>query len=432
MADEAPALSGLAVGRAGARAAMPKSAVSGATGFAGLCGLSGALAIVANTGMDSSLGALLCLAGVAAPMILWTTLVERAYRSPDVEMDFTTPRPLAGTLATTGVKLVGLGATGLVIAAFYGLVRHYDAPRYNFYFDLLRDWAIPLILLSVLYVFLVDRYMMNPRDSLWHAGSWLLRFGRADMEMVKEHARCWGIKAFFIPYMFGILRGPLERLRADVTFDPASLASFSLNLALIFEIYFATIGYILTIRPLDSHIRSANPFVAGWVAALLCYPPFLLAYRDGPLDYQSSSPGWVKALGDNEAVMVVWLALLIATSVVWVWSTMIFGLRWSNLTHRGIITNGPYRYFKHPDYLAKNIRWWLLYVPFLSASALDAVQNCALLLVMNLIYYWRAKTEERHLSEDPRYVAYSAWIAEHGVIPRTRRWLASGANWLRT
>ena len=295
--------------------------------------------------MDSSLGALLCLAGVAAPMILWTTLVERAYRSPDVEMDFTRPRPLADTLATTGVKLVGLGATGLVIAAFYGLVRHYDAPRYNFYFDLLRDWAIPLILLSVLYVFLVDRYMMNPRDSLWHAGSWLLRFGRADLEMVKEHARCWGIKAFFIPFMFGILRGPLERLRGDVTFDPASLASFSLNLALIFEIYFATIGYILTIRPLDSHIRSANPFVAGWVAALLCYPPFLLAYRDGPLDYQSSSPGCVKALGENEAVMVVWLALLIATSVVWVWSTMIFGLRWSNLTHRGIITNGPYRYF---------------------------------------------------------------------------------------
>jgi isoprenylcysteine carboxyl methyltransferase (ICMT) family protein YpbQ len=123
--------------------------------------------------------------------------------------------------------------------------------------------------------------------------------------------------------------------------------------------------------------------------------------------------------------MVGWLALLIATSALWAWSTIIYGLRWSNLTNRGIITNGPYRYFKHPDYLAKNIRWWLLYVPFLSSSGWNAVQNCALLLVMNLIYYWRAKTEEQHLSADPQYVAYSAWIAENGLIPKIKRWLAS-------
>jgi protein-S-isoprenylcysteine O-methyltransferase Ste14 len=427
MTDEARALSGGAADPAGAPASL-KSAVSAATGIVGLAGLAGALIIIVTTGMKSAEGALLCLAGVAVPMILWTTLVERAYRSPTVEMDFAKPRPLAETLATTRVKLVGLWATWAIIGAFYALIRHYEAPRYNFYFDLLRDAAIPLFLLSIPYVFLVDRYMLNPRDSLWQAGQWFLRFGRADWEMVKEHARCWGIKAFFIPYMFSAVRGPLGKLQGDVNLDPVGLASYVINLSVLVEIYFCTIGYILTIRPLDSHIRSANPFVAGWVAALLCYPPFVLSYRNGPLDYTSSSPGWVKALGEYDALMFIWLALLIATSAVWAWSTMIYGLRWSNLTNRGIITNGPYRYFKHPDYLAKNIRWWLLYVPFLSATGWSALQNCVLLAVMNLIYYARARTEERHLMMDPQYVAYSAWIAEHGVIPRTRRWLVRRAK----
>ena len=40
---------------------------------------------------------------------------------------------------------------------------------------------------------------------------------------------------------------------------------------------------------------------------------------------------------------------------------------------------------------------------------------------MNLIYYLRAKTEERHLMRDPDYRAYAAWIAEHGLFARVRR-----------
>ena len=34
-----------------------------------------------------------------------------------------------------------------------------------------------------------------------------------------------------------------------------------------------------------------------------------------------------------------------------------FSFRFSNLTHRGIITSGPYRFTKHPSYVSKNIAW---------------------------------------------------------------------------
>ena len=49
-----------------------------------------------------------------------------------------------------------------------------------------------------------------------------------------------------------------------------------------------------------------------------------------------------------------------------------------------------------------------------------ALVNSAQLLFVNYIYYLRARTEEQHLMEDPRYREYAAWIDEHGVLPSLR------------
>ena len=94
----------------------------------------------------------------------------------------------------------------------------------------------------------------------------------------------------------------------------------------------------------------------------------------------------------------------------------------SNLTHRGILTNGPYRWSKHPAYLAKNLSFWMISIPFvIHGSAAESLRQCMLLCGVNLIYYWRAKTEERHLSWDPVYRAYSDWIDQHGLVARLKR-----------
>ena len=98
---------------------------------------------------------------------------------------------------------------------------------------------------------------------------------------------------------------------------------------------------------------------------------------------------------------------------------MVFGIRFSNLTYRGVLTNGPYRYTRHPAYLSKNMFWWFSVMPFLvtSGSAVDAIRNTFFILVVNAIYYWRARTEEEHLlAEDPKYRAYYDWMEENGLI----------------
>jgi hypothetical protein len=39
------------------------------------------------------------------------------------------------------------------------------------------------------------------------------------------------------------------------------------------------------------------------------------------------------------------------------------------------------------------------------------------------IYYWRARTEERHLSADPAYREYAEWMERNAPLPRLVRLL---------
>jgi hypothetical protein len=47
--------------------------------------------------------------------------------------------------------------------------------------------------------------------------------------------------------------------------------------------------------------------------------------------------------------------------------------------------------------------------------------------MINGVYYWRARTEERHLMADPAYRSYADWMARHAPLLRLARWL-SGAK----
>ena len=42
-----------------------------------------------------------------------------------------------------------------------------------------------------------------------------------------------------------------------------------------------------------------------------------------------------------------------------------------------------------------------------------------MLALVSAVYWWRAKTEERHLAgEDAKYVAYYEWMARNGPVTR--------------
>jgi membrane protein DedA with SNARE-associated domain len=60
-------------------------------------------------------------------------------------------------------------------------------------------------------------------------------------------------------------------------------------------------------------------------------------------------------------------------------------------------------------------------LPFLvtNGSATDAVRNTVCLAGVSAIYFWRAKTEEKHLlSEDAKYGEYHAWMDRNPTVTR--------------
>ena len=46
----------------------------------------------------------------------------------------------------------------------------------------------------------------------------------------------------------------------------------------------------------------------------------------------------------------------------------------------------------------------------------NAVKRCIMLGIINFVYFMRARTEERHLSRDPKYVEYALWMNEYGLL----------------
>jgi protein-S-isoprenylcysteine O-methyltransferase Ste14 len=200
------------------------------------------------------------------------------------------------------------------------------------------------------------------------------------------------------------------------------------------DVTFASVGYVLTMKPLDAHIRSANPYAAGWIAALICYPPLVLMNPGGPLDYHQGTAEWDYWLQGSPLVMALigfWLVFLAA---VYAWATIAFGIRFSNLTHRGVLTHGPYAWTKHPAYVSKNLFWWFAVLPFLATTGnpVDMIRNTVTLGLVSAVYYWRARTEERHLSADPAYREYAEWMDRNGPIPRLvnrlkPRWMTPAA-----
>jgi protein-S-isoprenylcysteine O-methyltransferase Ste14 len=418
-------------------ATRPQSDVSGWVGLTGIAGLFAwvfvcrswpAIADFAgypgpHARMDGPYAALLGVVFAATPMVLWSVLVDKVHRRPSTGIDYAKPRAISAILDVSITKLAGLWATWAVIGFGYCLARWYWTGQYLFAMKVLGTAIVPMFLLSVPYVLWLDRVMVNPRDGAWHFGATLIGREPYDKAEVWKHLRAWAVKGFFTAFMISILPPTFAQI---VNFDPASVGANPVALAgtaiaamFLLDVQLGTVGYIMTFKPLDAQIRSANPFLAGWLAALLCYPPFVLMGTGGLLTYEVNTKDWAWWFEGYPALLWVWGGLLVILTAIYAWATVAFGLRFSNLTYRGVLTNGPYAVTRHPAYLSKNSFWWAAHLPFLvtSNSLTDVVRNTCFLLLTNAIYFWRAKTEEAHLlSEDAKYREYHAWMSEHGGI----------------
>ena len=403
----------------------PRSAVSTGVGVVGLIGLIGWASVARAYGMDGPYSALCNLLACGVPMILWSLLVDKVHRNPSTGIDWGNIRPWRETIDVSLTKLVGLWLTWGGIAAIYALGRFWWEGNFAFSMWLLSGVAPALFLLSIPWVLWIDRRFVEPRDGAWALGAWLMHLDASyEREAIWNHLRSWAVKAFFLAFMLAIVPpGFAEFIRADTAGllrDPVALARWLITFMFVVDVAFATVGYVLTFRALDAHIRTANPYAQGWMAALICYPPFIMMGDGGPLDYHAGTSDWTQWLAGYPVLLAATGAVLVGLTAIYAWATVAFGMRFSNLTHRGILTHGPYAFTRHPAYLSKNLFWWISTMPIFATTGswADAMRNTALMAIVAGVYYWRAKTEELHLGADPAYRGYSGWMERNGLVPR--------------
>ncbi|MFM5915704.1 MAG: protein-S-isoprenylcysteine methyltransferase, partial [Chakrabartia godavariana] len=256
----------------------PTSAVSAGVGLAGLAGLFAWVSVACMFGMDGSWSALANLFACGLPMVLWSLFVDKVHLRPSTGLDWSRARPMRDIVDISLVKIAGLWATWGAIGVVYCLGRWYWRGNYLFAMELFEAMVPFLLLLSIPYVLWIDRHLVEPRDGAWHFGTWLIGQDGWEGEEIRHHLRAWAVKGFFLAFMFSIVPGGFGDVvrwaRTDLLSDPVALASWLISFMFVIDVAFATVGYLLTMKPLDAHIRTANPHMQGWVAALICYPPF--------------------------------------------------------------------------------------------------------------------------------------------------------------
>lgn len=402
-------------------ASLPRSCTNMAINLAGLAGFFAAAAIFSLLpDVAATTRTMICVLALVVPIAGLELIFLKTHRRRSTGLDFARPR--AADTKRVGVKLVGLYGTITSIAVVYWLLPVYHEALFQPFWQAAAV-ALPIAMaLAVPYFLILDRYMTDPEDAFYHAGhAFLGRRSNAAGAVLRQYVLGWAVKGFFLPLMFVYLTGTISFL---INYDMASLATnfigfyeFVWNATLAIDVVFACTGYVVTFRLLDSHIRTTEPTLAGWLPTILCYYPFWAFFYGAYFAYDGDGLTWGGVLYGYPVLQVLWGSAILVLMIAYALASAAFGLRFSNLTHRGILTNGPYRWSKHPAYVAKNLTWWMIAVPFISeAGFAEAVRLSLLLVSVNIVYYLRARTEERHLSRDPVYVAYATAMNDRALL----------------
>jgi len=345
---------------------------------------------------------------------------------------------VAGAAATTTARLKNFVASVAVVVL--ACTAYALTPHYRVRLDKLYGWAgfsctglqFLVVAAGIYSALLAAYYLLEPGPEV----SKSLRFWRVLGRSVRSPFAVLGqglsaadrlavlatvLKAFFAPFMllvtFQAFMGGLSNGRALLSITDwhgeflhifnRYLFHFLLQLIILVDVAVFTAGYLFEMRSLKNEIRSVDPTLLGWTAALLCYFPFtyITAFVLGRA--VSDFPQF-----DDPATHIVLNVLVLVLMVIYTGASVALGLKASNLTHRGVVTKWPYSVIRHPAYTCKNLSWWIGAVPVVSAafteSLFSGISAVASVVGWTLLYVLRAVTEEDHLrSVDGEYDAYA-------------------------
>lgn len=390
---------------------------------------------ISKSSISNATAMLIVLGAYIGTVLLLETLYKWHEGAGALASEKRTPHAYRYDIATIQrliLKTIGVIWSYGFIAFLYWMFEEYHGNFYTPFWEFLKTLAPYGMALTVPYIMLTDRRMEKPEDGYYQLGSLMvIRWENLDRTVIVQHLLGWVVKGFFLPLMFISLQGNIGYLRhhapiAHAFNDFPTFFRVAKDILFTIDLLAAVAGYLCTFRLFDTHIRSTEPTLLGWVICIMCYQPFLSLFMNMYLRYSSNN--WMQWLEGDETLQIIWGSLMLFLLTIYCFASINFGCRFSNLTHRGIITNGLYYFTKHPAYVSKVLFWWMLHIPFIPLVGWDHALRYSLLMIgVSAVYFLRARTEERHLSHDPTYVRYALWVNEHGVL----RWCGKLLPFLR-
>ena len=332
------------------------------------------------------------------------------------------------TAASEGSALVNarwlfsIGIVAALLTILHGFSPVFSGPNYDYF----RAYGeLPLFYYMVLGNHTVLKYLIRPQpgsDKYWHLLCSILsntpglrkKFRQPGSSFDGKRAwlaiRTIAVKAFYVPLLTSWLINDIfhqYNLTSHFRFSFAQCAAYLIALCIFVDVLVFTAGYLTELPQLRNEIKSVDASILGWVVCLMCYPPFTqlsIGLLDIPLNESWKPADGLLSTAATTAIAALWC--------LYTWATLALGFRASNLTNRGIVDRGPYRFVRHPAYVAKLSVW------ILSSFALGTM-NFYLILTLIIVYGLRAFTEEQHLRADPEYVSYAQrvkWRAIPGLF----------------
>lgn len=376
-------------------------------------------------------------------MIAVEVFYVKSYRR---HFNFNAPKPLTqeawSRIGQRGLALLCCLVPITFLYVFLGEYSFYEinyrAKWYYAHFHTFYLIMVPTLLtLCWPYFWLLERYGKEDdglNDELLTAARWIhtplaqIRSGDPEQKRVNAHvanfARTLVVKFFFVPVMVSFCAGNwggwefrahqflvnLATMKWDGSVDVAlnfhSFAFAVYGYILLVDVSLGLLGYLASSRLLDTQVVTAEPTLFGWLVALLCYPPIQRGVTGIYLEY-SGYDIWPETIFRNHptlAILATCCSLLLMG--IYAWATVAFGLRFSNLTNRGVLCHGPYSVVRHPAYICKNTAWWIEAMPSMFSHPGMIPITMMRLFATNTLYGLRAFTEERHMIREPHYQEY--------------------------
>ena len=174
-------------------------------------------------------------------------------------------------------------------------------------------------------------------------------------------------------------------------------------------------SYAFCSRWINNQKQKVDNTLLSWVVCLVVFPPFthtlITSWVDAMIGPVMQGPPQVITEFGSQTLVTVLIAAMLAFYLAFLVSTITLGTSYANLCYRKLITNGVYRWVRHPVYASKLLALSCFVLPIAILNAFDGNWETASSLTGGLsigyvLFALRAYREEKWLCQHCDYQAY--------------------------